>query len=344
MRFFKPCMALFLTFVFTTASLSASSKVTNENTGAVFTDLQVAINAANPGDTLELKGKFIGGFIITKNLNLIGKHHAILDGAGAATVLTISTPGSSLTPISVTLDKLIIQNGLSLIGGGGILCPNAILVVKNSKIKNNKTLGSGGGILIGEEVVWEANLTLINSEIENNEAVSAGGGIANIFAVVEIQNSEISRNLAEGAGGGIFSTFGINTITNTKIDGNASFIIGGGIANTADSYTTLRHVKVKVNSSAVGAGIFNGTGLLPIIGGESNIVIIDSKIDENAAFAVGGGLFNDSGSTATFNDTEVEKNRAQGVGGGVFNSVGGILNIDEESEFEKNVPDNIFNA
>lgn len=349
-RFLSVCLALFV--FFGAASLHAGhNSVFDQNTGSVYTDLQTAIDAANPGDTLEVSGFFVGSFTITKNLNLIGKHDATLDGGGVATVLTTATPLGVLVPVSVTLDKLTIQNGASLTGGAGILNPSAILVIKNSEIINNQTLGSGGGILNGTALVLgdpglplgnPATLTLINSKVANNNASEAGGGIVNLFGILEIINSQISRNQAVIVGGGIYSFEGTNTITSSKIDGNAAFLQGGGLANTSGSITTLKHVKVKVNSSAFGAGIYNGTGLEGVSG--STLTIIYSKIAENAAFDEGGGLFNDSNSITTFNHSKVKKNLSGGPGGGVFNNIDGVLNIDAETKFEKNQPDNIFNA
>ena len=81
------------------------AKAINETTGAVFSDLQAAIDAAGSGETLRLKGTFIGPFFVAKDLTLKG--FAVLDGAQAATVLTISSA-------HVTLENLTVQMALQV--------------------------------------------------------------------------------------------------------------------------------------------------------------------------------------------------------------------------------------
>ncbi len=74
--FFRHVWSGFLTLLLVLVSFNqahADCKVKNENTGTVYTDLQVAINAANSVDTLSLKRKCetpIGFFITDKSLNI----------------------------------------------------------------------------------------------------------------------------------------------------------------------------------------------------------------------------------------------------------------------------------
>lgn len=61
------------------------------------TDLQAALDAAAPGDTVEVEsGLYDGPFHIDKPLHLVGRGGPVLDGGNQGTVLQITAPGASL--------------------------------------------------------------------------------------------------------------------------------------------------------------------------------------------------------------------------------------------------------
>ncbi len=77
--------AMLLSLLATTPA--AATTVINCKAGA---DLQAAIGAASPGDTLLIQGTCKGTFVIDKDLNLKGRGtRPTLDGQGSDTVLQV---------------------------------------------------------------------------------------------------------------------------------------------------------------------------------------------------------------------------------------------------------------
>lgn len=331
---FKVMMGLCLTsFSLLTA------KVIHVNEGE---DLQQTINAADAGDTLKLRGTFIGSFIIDKSLTLEGrKKPAILDGNGTGGVLTIiGQSASAIDQVSVNLKNLIIRNGQAQ-NGGGILNQFAKLKLDLVTIKNNQATSTGGGIasILGE-------LHIKRSTIKNNSAANGGGGINSLSNTVSLNHSSIINNIAQnGSGGGIVANTSIIDIKHTRILRNQAldfFSVGGGIDNEAGSTITIsKQCKIKKNKANAGGGIYNA----------ATLTIKDSLILENHALpsstgiqSKGGGLFNAFTGTTTLINSTIEFNEAGsstnlGSGGGVFNNNG---QIDlETTRIKHNLPDNI---
>ena len=91
-------------------------------------DLQAAINGADPGDTITIRGVCFGRFTVGKDLRLVGaRHHgAILHANAPGTVLTIEERAT------VVVKKLTITNGKGeddgttggiIVNGVAQLCP-----------------------------------------------------------------------------------------------------------------------------------------------------------------------------------------------------------------------------
>jgi hypothetical protein len=222
-----------------TSSTSTSAKPSRGFTGAPASgaptvvvncptdNLQNALNAAQPGSTIMVRGTCTGHFSIhVKDLKLVGP--ATLDGGGVgpAPVLTVQD-------LSATLASLTIQRGLvdSPLAGGGIENSGGTLTIQASRVLNNNS-GSGGGGIDNE---GHGVMTLNDSQVSGNTAVVEGGGIRNFNGTMTLNNSQVSKNTASG-----------------------SSSTGGGIANFASGTITLNHSQVSGNTAVVGGGgIFN---------------------------------------------------------------------------------------
>lgn len=199
------------------------------------------------------------------------------------------------TELDVTLDGLIITDGLSEYAGGGILNIGENLTVSNSVITGNRvaddeldgiSYGFGGGI-----ATYDGNLTISNSTISNNsveaDAFASGGGIAMIPSKYEgptgrdnliISNSVISGNTlittndSSGkylsSGGGIFAAYSQTKITDSLITGNTAggiefdseifsegFGFGGGISSKYLSNLELVNSTVSGNTAVLAGGV-----------------------------------------------------------------------------------------
>jgi hypothetical protein len=96
----------------TASAAPVSCEVDNSTTLATYSSLQAAIDAASAGDTLDVKGTCVGTSTVSKNLTIKGvSPTSILDGNGAGSTLTVNAS------VSVTVKRLTIQNGASLLNG-----------------------------------------------------------------------------------------------------------------------------------------------------------------------------------------------------------------------------------
>lgn len=265
-------------------------EVTNENTGQVLYDLSAAIALASPGDTLLLKGTFIGNFLITKSLTLKGKHHATLDGNESGSVLTVAVPTTVLN-----LEHLRITNGLNT-NGGGLLNNGATVNLNHVKIYHNSAAVGGGIFNV------QGTIVLDHCKIHNNIANQAGGGVASISGGNIISESKISYNIG-GLGGGLYnSQNSATTLNEVKFEGNYAGAFGGAIGNVTASILSVTDSKLKENTAVqFGGGLYNVDGSIANFN--------DSKIYENNSHIPdgGGGIFS-SGATFDLFKTEVVNN------------------------------------
>ncbi|HLJ04126.1 MAG TPA: hypothetical protein VKT31_11845 [Solirubrobacteraceae bacterium] len=186
------------------------------------TSLQAAVNAARPGDVLQVWGFCDGDTVITKNLGIEGaggpplflwehNHHVpltqALDGDGVlGSVLTI-LPG-----VKLFLQDVAIENGTGGPGASGSF---------------------GAGYTVGGGIDNAGSLTLSNNLIINNTA-SAGGGIYNEAgaSLTSVAESLVAGNTAtdpSGGGGGLYMQSGTGNLHELFIHGNAAAGHGGGI-------------------------------------------------------------------------------------------------------------------
>lgn len=307
------------------STFSLCADVFNLSTHVNYADLQDAIDDANSGDTLLIKGKQIGNFVINKDLTLRGEKNAVLDGNQTGTVLTVG----SISNIVAYVRSLTIQNGLADNGGG--IVNDATLNLFNVEIINNTATANGGGIYASTSV---SHTSLNDCDVEYNSSGINGGGIANTAGGLVITHSKISHNVASnGEGGGVYSSEGIAiiTISDTKIENNSTPNGAGGGIFIEENETLLDDVKIKRNRAINGGGVY-------IV--DSIINIKHSELERNIASELGGGLYNQGG-VATFRDSEVERNNASTTGGGIYNDVNGTLNL-IKTEVKHNNPNNIF--
>lgn len=215
--------------------------ITNDHTS--YGSLQQAVDAAGPGDTLEVKGTCVGNTLIDQDVTLKGVSNRAfgtptLDGGAQGRVLTINSG-------TTTIRNLKITNGQTPGLGGGIYVATAAVLV-NVLVTGN-TAGAmqfGGGI----EADLGSSLTLVNSTVSNNSAGSSGG-IDMFRAKASLTNSTVTGNHAtrapgpdpDGCGfgspavvyacaGGIWNYQGSLALVNSTVSGNTAAYRGGGVA------------------------------------------------------------------------------------------------------------------
>jgi hypothetical protein len=229
---------------------------------------------------------------LASTLNITAKNLSI-NGIGAN--LTVSG-GNKVqdfaigTGANVTISGLTIANGLSAVGGGGIL-NNGTLTLNNSTLSNDQTTAgaTGGGILNNGTLTANAD-TFTNDTAPN----SAGGAIFNV-GTATITSSSFNGNSAVN-GGAFESVNGTATITNSTFTNNS--VVPGGVGGAVvDAGTTKLTV---TGSSFTGNTALGGAGGAIINNNNSALVVTNSSFTNNQA-ALGAAISNDSahGSTAT---------------------------------------------
>jgi hypothetical protein len=253
-------------------------------------DLQTAIDNAPPGATLAVSGMCLGSYTIGKNLTLVGRGPAVLDGQQAGTVLTISAGATvGLSQMTITDGN---GNGTGFAGDGGGIENSGTLTVSESAVSNSAASNGGGifndsnaaltlnqttvsgnsGTVFGGGIYNNGMMTLNQSSVSENSATYGGGGIFSCcgFSPVTLIQSTISDNAATtGSGGGIFNLLDDETLSHTTVSGNTASLEGGGINNNAGT-TTLNYSVVTNNtallgeSGSYGGGIFDFSGVVPL--------------------------------------------------------------------------------
>jgi len=142
-------------------------------------------------------------------------------------------------------------------GGGGLLCYDGTLNLKDSTVSGNVAAGEGGGINCG------TTLTIDHSSIYWNEAAS-GGGISSWYNV-DIRNSSIFDNTAKnGDGGGIYSRGDLvmvnSTIAYNRAQNPSIYQANGGGILRAGGSIQASNVTIALNTAEdSGGGIWNQT-------------------------------------------------------------------------------------
>jgi len=229
---------------------------------------------------------------------------------------------------TVTVDASTIRDNTAVYGGG--IFNKATLTVLNGSTIGGATTGNtatdGGGIYNQLNAT-----TMINdSSISANIATAEGGGIYNnTGGYVTVNASVVSANTAPGGGGIYNKGTTLNILNGSTIGGagtgNVATAFGGGIFNEIGT-TTVNGSTVSANKSQYGAGIYNAATLIvqngSLIGGVGSG---NQGIDN---LPLGGGIYNDTGASATIDNSIISANTAY-IGGGIFNKA--ILKIQNGS-------------
>ncbi len=175
-----------------------------------FANVQAALNAAQPGDTVLVAPGTYGG---ATNGNLVfgGKAltlrcdgvpgSCILDGGGTRTLLRFLAGETSTTRV----------DGFTLTGGTGLHCRGSAPSIRRCRIVNNPQRG----VLLehGSDVTLESCL------IAGNRGPNGAGVFAH-FSRVRLQNCTIAGNQASFFGGGLYGDHGEFVLESSMVWGN----------------------------------------------------------------------------------------------------------------------------
>jgi hypothetical protein len=280
--------------------------------GGEYTSIQAAIDAANPGDEIEVApGTYY------EAINFHGEAVRLYSSGGAA-VTTIRGPGADplVDPLiqcvtgegpSTILDGFSITYGRAGLGGGMYNLGSSPAVV------NCVFLGNFGSVHGGGMYNRNSNPSVSNCTFDWNHAGEAGGGIYNSASNPTLTNCTFSRNGADVAGGGMCNNASRPTVTNCAFSWNGaetdSHGLGGGMSNVASSpivtsctfsHNQARNGGAMSNDQASGPTVVScafadnwAAGGSGVFNRESNSIITDCSFTGNGGgVAAGGGIYN----------------------------------------------------
>lgn len=298
-------LSLALTFFFTLSSVLSAA---NLLVPSEYSTIQMAINAAGPGDTvIVMPGVYLedisfnGDNIVLTSANPDDPAcvaATIIHGTGTGPVVTFS----GNVDANCALIGLTITGGNASGDGGGIYCVSSSPTITNCTITGN-TADYGGGMYND----WDSSPTLTNCTFSGNSAED-GGGMYNEESNPRLTNCTFSGNLADYEGGGMYSYWNSKPVlTNCTFSGNSAGD-GGGMYND-DSNLMLTNCTFSGNSAEDGGAMYND---------QSSLTLTGCVFTGNLAGDDGGGMCNNR-CTLSLTKCTFNGNSGQWDGGGMCN-------------------------
>ena len=180
----------------------------------------------------------------------------------------------------------IFKNTASESSSGGGIYNAGTLTVSECIIFNNKALGTFGNTA-GGGIYNSGMATVTKSKISENTTASSGGGIYNRGhgSTMTVSDCIISCNTADSSGGGIYNTFTDSTltVTNCIISKNNAGLDGGGISGFGTFIVTGCQITMNIADRSGGGIYFTGTG--------TTSTVTNCTISCNRAETDGGGFY-----------------------------------------------------
>lgn len=153
-----------------------------------------------------------------------------------------------------------IEGNLAQADAGGMLALDSFIEIRHSTVNANRSLASGGGLLLAR-----VDATIVDTTISNNLAGTDGGAIywdrpfpdfALLGGELKISESALTGNRAVERGGAIFANIHDLFVTNSTFHNNRAGGNGGAIYSEARE-ATFTHVTFMQNAALNGGGIFS---------------------------------------------------------------------------------------
>src|SRR5215207_6514279 len=224
--------------------------------GSPCATINEALGRSSAGDIIRVAaGVYAGPVIIEKSVQTLGGWNSsfttqngfsVIYGHYTDSTLLITTM-PEFPKITVEVSRFIIQHSQQ----SGIHTANAIFTLRNTTIRDNRSIYNSGGIYASVD----NTITLENVTISGNYAGFAGGGIYSYSATntITIKNSTIANNSAGVYGGGIVIDGGGFHLQNSILAGNTT--AGQG----ADCLGTLETAQHTILGDMTGCNITAGT-------------------------------------------------------------------------------------
>ena len=302
--------------------------------GCDSTTIQGAVNAASPGDTIQvqsLQPHVEANILVLTPVTIEGVpgvgtvvEAAAAPGSLAGTIFAVGTDttvvlrdltlrygsvagdgGGVFNLGNLTLERVTVAScgaeGVGNVGGG--IYNLGSLVLRSSSVRDS-TADDGGNIYnaVG------ATLTATDSALVSGDASSHGGNLHNRGSATLIRCRVYGGTAF--AGGGIYNDGGSTLFTGT-LEANQAGAGGGGIymqSGSLEVANSLLHLNVTVFATGQGGGAL-------IAGGSA--VFHDTTFYANGSPS-GGAVFQDSSTAVRLENCTLSYNSASGSGGGLY--------------------------
>lgn len=235
-----------------------------------------------------------------------GEFQAVIDGSQNGRVFFIDNAMESLQKVS--LNHLVVQNGMVNDFGGGVRIQDNLFVHMNDLVVKGNTaynyFSGGGGVALTHNVgIYKPMVYIENSVIENNNA-HRGGGIFSFGDLLVSGNTKIINNHSY-TGGGLYSGMKTTLFSPVVISGNFATSNGAGVTNSGSWHSELNIVGLQICEQAYCFGKNS----------QSVSIQLNTTDSSNPSKGWGGGLANFSGNqvyieNATFRDNKAVKGGA----------------------------------
>jgi len=262
------------------------------------------------------------GSVTLTNVAFVGNETGPSPGNGGAMHVT----GAA----TVTATGGVVRGNTAAREGGGFWNDGGTMTVTDTRFAENVAAGpaadDGGGALFNNG----GTLTLFGVVMRDNAATGAagsGGGVFTLGGTLRINGGVIRANRANRAGAGIEIATGTAELTDVIVAANSIATPapgnGGGL-HAGGGSVTVTGGRFIGNVAAEGGGLW-ASGLLTMVPGEDGPVIVnDNEATGGTVSQGGGGVYVETGGTATLTDTRIANNRATGAAG----SGGGLMLAD----------------
>ena len=297
------------------AASAATYVILPDGTGDYAT-IQAAIDAAAPGDVIELAdGIFsgpgnrdldFGGKALTVRSQSLDPNTCMIDGGGVARGFHFHSGEGA----DALVEGILITNGYAATGGGGIYCEvYTSPTIRNCALIGNRASGggamwlynhcdpqvidctfsgntitgqNGGGLLIGLSSAPSFENCLIFS---NASTAFGGGALCYTGSSPEFTGCSFIDNTAGVTGGGVYCGWDSDpTFTSCVFQGNTASLGGGAVRCYEDSDVVLVSCTLVGNGGAYGGGVYCTDGSHPVL--ENTIIAFST---EGEGLCCGGG-------------------------------------------------------
>jgi len=238
----------------------------NSNTAVTITRSSIDNNISNDdGGGIETSGDL---WLLDSTLNEnTGEDRGAIDGDGGG-------PGGAIV---IIIANTVISGNLSL-GSGGSIDNDGFMYISDSLIQNNRVLDDDGGAIDNSDT-----LIITDTQIIGNYASDDCGGIYNSNTMT-LTRVTIEGNEADNGGGLCVRHGDSAVISESSIANNIASVNGGGIYLSNSSSLTLTNSMVYSNTAVQAGGLYNDGGTAVI----ANSTISGNWADQDSAIMQDG--------------------------------------------------------